>query len=169
MAEFYPKANIPPSDATMLAGVMDWSEADFQARVEARVKQLGIPEATLLRSVGLSGDEIRKVPKRGRRIDTVVGIAKALRWTMGQALGTTDPTLFLERDRDIDPAKLMMALRIAEDIVGDNPEGRSPAVVADVASLVYSLIRERAEAGLPVECDVVRSIVSATLRRVFPR
>lgn len=147
----------------------DWSEVDFQARVEARVKQLGVPEATLLRGVGLSGDEIRKMPKRGRRVDTVLGIAKALKWTMGQALGTTDPTLFLERDRDVDPARLMMALRIAEDIVGDNPEGRSPAVIADVASLVYSVIRERDEAGLPVECDVIRSIVSATLRRLFPK
>jgi hypothetical protein len=47
--------------------MQDWSEGDFQARVNARIEQLGKPETTLLRNAGLTGDEIRKIPKRARR------------------------------------------------------------------------------------------------------
>jgi len=111
-----------------------WSETDFQARIEARIAQLGETETSLLRAAGLTGDEIRKVPKRGRRIDTIIGIAQALRWTVGQALGIQDPALFLDRDREIDPRKLAASLEIAEDVIGDNPEGDRASVLADVAS-----------------------------------
>jgi hypothetical protein len=146
----------------------NWSETDFQARVEARIAQLGETETTLLRRAGLTGDEIRKSPKRGRRIDTVIGIARALRWTVGQALGLQDPTLFLDRELEVDPKKLSLALAIAEDVIGENPEGRSAAALADIASLVYSIISEREASGLPIDADVIRSVIESILRRGFP-
>jgi hypothetical protein len=151
-----------------LAMTKEWSEADFQARVEARIAQLGEPETTLLRRAGLTGDEIRKAPKRGRRIDTVIRIARALRWTVGQALGLQDPTLFLDRELEIDPKKLGLALAIAEDVIGENPEGRSAATLADVASLVYSVLSERESGGLSIDSDVMRSVIESILRRGFP-
>jgi hypothetical protein len=161
IAEYLPKARIERMKA--------WSEPEFQARVAARVAQLGEPEATLLRRAGLSGDEIRKEPKRARRIDTVVGIARALRWTLGQALGLQDPTLFLDRDLEIDPKKLNLALEIAEDVIGDNPEGNRIGALADVASLVYSVLSERAAEGLPIDDATMRSVLESTLRRSLPR
>lgn len=161
MAEYLPMSPI--------RGMKEWSESDFQARIDARIAQLGEPEATLLRRADLTGDEIRKVPKRARRMDTIVGIARALRWTLGQALGLQDPTLFLDRDREIDPAKLALALEIADDVIGDNPEGNRLNVLADIASLVYSVISEREADGLPADVETVRSVLDAVLRRVLPR
>jgi hypothetical protein len=146
-----------------------WSESEFQDRVRARIAQLGEPETTLLRRAGLSGDEIRKIPKRGRRVDTVVAIAHALKWTVGQAVGLQDPTLFLDREREIDPRKLTMALEIAEDVIGENPEGDRIGVLADVASLVYSVISEREAEGDPIDGETIRSVVKATLRRIGSR
>lgn len=148
--------------------MVNWSENDFQSRVRARIAQLGEPESTLLRRVGLSGDEIRKIPKRGRRIDTVLGIARALHWTAGQALGIQDPTLFLDREREIDARKLALALEMAEAVVGDNSEGSRIGAIADVASLVYSVISEREALGLPIDESTMRSVLASLLRRGFP-
>ena len=53
-----------------------WSEEDFQRRAEARITQLKGNETGLLRGAGLSGDEIRKAPKRGRRIDTIAAFGR---------------------------------------------------------------------------------------------
>lgn len=161
MAEFLPIATMPR--------MQDWSEPDFQARVIARITQLGEKETTLLRAVGLTGDEIRKIPKRGRRVDTLLGIAKALRWTVGQALGIQDPTLFLEREREIDPTKLALALSLAEDTVGDNPGGERVRVVADAASLVYSVLSEREANGQPLDDEEARALISSLLRRFFAK
>lgn len=147
----------------------DWSETDFKTRVETRVAQLGLPEYALLRAAGLSGDEIRKVPKRGRRIDTIFGIARALQWTIGQAIGVQDPTLFLEREREIDPAKLARAMMIAEEGIGASPEGRGVGTLADATSLVYSVLAERETAGEPVDDESARILISSLLRRFFPK
>lgn len=150
--------------------VRDWSENEFQARVVARIAQLGKPESTLLKAAGLTGDEIRKVPKRGRRIDTVLGIARALNWTIGQAIGIQDPTLFLGREREVDPKKLALSLSLADEIVGDNPTGgRDVQVVADAASLVYSVLSEREAAGKSIDDSEVREAIGSLLRRSFAR
>jgi hypothetical protein len=145
-----------------------WSEADFQARVRARIAQLGESESTLLRRAGLTGDEIRKIPKHGRRIDTVIAIARALHWTVGQALGIQDPALF-HSEREIDPKKLALALETAKNVIGDNLEQNRVQVLADVACLVYSILSEREAQGLPInESDAVRAVIESTLRRVLP-
>ena len=161
MAEFLPIAK--------MQSMQDWSEPDFQARVSARIEQLGDKETTLLRAAGLTGDEIRKIPKRGRRIDTILGIAKALKWTVGQALGIQDPTLFLDREREIDPTKLALALSLAEDTIGDNPGGERVGVVADAASLVYSVLSEREASGQPLDNEEARALISSLLRRFFAK
>jgi hypothetical protein len=96
-------------------------------------------------------------------------IAKALRWTVGQALGVHDPTLFLEREREIDPTKLAVALSIAEETVGDNPGGERVSVVADAASLVYSILSEREANGQPLDNAEALELVSSLLRRFFSK
>lgn len=160
MAEFLPMPTI--------LDMKDWSETEFQDRVVARVKQLGKPETTLLREAGLTGDEIRKVPKRGRRIDTVLGIARALQWTVGQAIGVQDPTLFLDREREIDPTKLARALALAEDAIGENRPGDA-ATLADAASLVYSVLSERESAGVSLDDGEARAVIESLLRRFFAK
>ena len=146
-------------------GMMDWSESDFRDRIEARIRQLGLPETTLLKAAGLSGDEIRKTPKRGRRIDTIVGIARALRWTLGQAIGIQDPTLFLDREREIDPARLAKALEIVDQAL-DGAE--VPAnVLADAASLVYSTLAEAEANGCPPDHEQSRQLIESLVRRVY--
>lgn len=161
MADFLPML-------TILA-MRDWSETLFQERVNARIAQLGKTKTTLLREAGLTGDEIRKEPKRGRRIDTIFGIARALQWTVGQAIGIQDPTLFLDREREIDPSKLALAMSLAEAAIGDNPEGQKPAVLADAASLVYSVLSERESAGSPLSDEEARAAIESLLRRVFAK
>jgi hypothetical protein len=147
----------------------EWSEIEFQARIEARIRQLGRPETTLLREAGLTGDEIRKGPKRGRRIDTIFGIARALQWTVGQAMGMQDPTLFLDRELEVDPAKLARSLQIAEDVIGDNPEGRDMAALAEQACLAYSVLAERESGGKSLDDAEARSIIESLLRRFFTK
>jgi hypothetical protein len=146
-----------------------WSESDFKARIQARLKQLGMRESTVLKRAGLKGDEIRKQPKRGRRVDTVFGIAQALQWTVGQAIGIQDPSLFLGREREIDPTKLARALSIAEDVIGDNPEGQSVETLADMASLVYSVLSERESDGKSLDDPEARSVIESLLRRAFTK
>lgn len=151
----------------------NWSETEFQKRVDARVLQLnartGKTEHGLLIEAGLKGDEIRKEAKRARRMDTLAGIARALQWTMGQAIGIQDPTLFLEREREIDPTKLARALRMAEEAIGDNPEGDRLATVANVASLVYSTLSEREAAGKSVDDEEARELLRSMLRHFFTK
>lgn len=146
-----------------------WSEKEFQTRVLARLAQIGKAEFTALRDAGGTGDEIRKIPKRGRRIDTVLIIARACQWTVGQAMGIQDPTLFLDREREIDPRKLTRALTIAEDVLGDNPEGQTPDILSDAASLVYSVLSEREAEGKSLDDDEARSVIESLLRRFFTK
>lgn len=152
-----------------IPSMKEWSEAEFRARVDARIAQLGQAETTLLRDGGHTGDEIRKIPKRGRRVDTLYRIADALKWTIGQAIGIQDPTLYLERESEIDPTKLARALSIAEDTIGDNPEGRRVDVLARASSLVYSVLSERESEGKSLDDEEARSLIEALLRRFFSK
>jgi hypothetical protein len=153
----------------MIVVGMEWSEAEFQARVKARLEQLGKPESTALIEAGGTGDEIRKLPKRGRRIDTVFLIARACRWTIGQALGIQDPARFFDREREIDPRKLSRAFVIAEQAIGDNPEGQRPDKLAEAASLVYSVLSEREAGGKSLDDGEARLVIESLLRRFFPK
>lgn len=162
MAQIYPKGHINRAMPT-------WSEEDFQRRVEARIAQLGVTETRLLRGKGFTGDEIRTVAKQGRRIDTIAKIATALQWTLGQAIGIHDPTLFLDREREIDPTKLARSLSIAEDAVGDYTAEDRLTLVADAASLVYSVLAEREAAGRPLSDDESAAVIESLLRRFFAK
>jgi hypothetical protein len=149
--------------------MLEWSEKEFQARVTARLKQLGTTETAALRAVGGTGDEIRKTAKRGRRIDTILLIAHALKWTLGQALGLQDPTAFYDRDLAVDPRKLARAWAIAEEAIGDNPEGQKVEVLAEASSLIYSVLSEREASGESLDDVGARSAVASLLRRFFAK
>jgi hypothetical protein len=149
--------------------MQEWSEPDFQRRIKARLAQLGKAESSALIEAGGTGDEIRKMPKRARRIDTIFIIARACQWTVGQALGLQDPTRFFDREREIDPVKLARSFVIAEEAIGDNPEGRRPDVLADAASLIYSVLSEREADGKSLDDEEARSVIASLLRRSFAK
>lgn len=156
MAEIYPLAK--------MAAMREWSETRFKERVQARLEQLGQPKIKpLLIAAGGKGDEIRKDPKRARRMDTIFLIAKALKWTVGQAVGIQDPTLFLDSERELDPAKLALAMQMADEIVGENDPGWES--VADLTSSVYSVLSDREAEGLSLDTDEVRSMLGSIFRR----
>lgn len=138
------------------------------ARVAARIEQLGIKETTALKLAGLTGDEIRTRRKRGPRIDTIMNIAKALRWTLGQAVGLQDPMLFLDREVSIDPTKLAQAMQITQKMIGertDIPLGD----MAEAVSLVYSTLSDFEVAGVSVEGSAAEVAIDSMLRRLFAK
>jgi hypothetical protein len=143
-----------------------WDEIAFRARVTARCKRLGKPLATLLREAGVSKDVVRKVPQHGRRLDSLEGVARALGWTLGQALGLQDLNKV-----ELDRHRLRLALEIAERVIDDNlpadPSGRL-ALVADVAAEAYAILFECEAAGQPVTNESA-ALIAAVLRRVASR
>lgn len=126
--------------------VDEWSEEDFLRRVRARVAELGKSESALLREAGLSEDLIRKVAGRGRRIDSIVMIARALDWPLAEALG-------LQLSARVDTQMLSMALSVAERKVPRRVEGDRSAIVCRAAALFYDILAERRERWAPAFTD----------------
>jgi hypothetical protein len=125
-----------------MAGRSDWSEEDFLRRVRSRVAYLGKSESALLREAGLSEDLIRKVAGRGRRIDSIVQIARALDWTVAEALG-------LQLSARVDAQLLSTAIAVAERKVPRRVEGDRHTIVCQAAALFYEILSDRAERGMP--------------------
>jgi hypothetical protein len=120
----------------------DWSEEAFLERVRRRVVELGRSETALLREAGVSEDLIRKTAGRGRRIDSIVSIARALDWTLAEALGIQPPPR-------VDTQLLYTAMLIAEQKVPPRVEGERPEILCRAAALFYDILAERQEKGLP--------------------
>jgi len=148
--------------------IKDWSETEFLERVHARVRQLGKPESRLLKDADGTGDEIRKVPKHGRQVATLVIIARALRWTLGQAMGTQDPTAFFDRELEVDPRKLTLALSIAEELLRDE-KPRTAADLANATSRIYSVFADREARGLPLDDAEARALIESLMRRLLAK
>jgi hypothetical protein len=121
----------------------NWSEEAFLERVRRRVVELGKSETALLREAGVSEDLIRKTAGRGRRIDSIVSIARALDWTLAEALGVQPPPR-------VDTQLLSTAMVIAEQRVPRRLiRGDRAALVCRAAALFYDVLAERAGKGLP--------------------
>ncbi len=123
----------------------EWSEEAFLQRVRARVAELGQAESALLRAAGLTDSLIRKVPGRARRMDSVAAIARALDWTLAEAIGV-EPTARVDR------SMLRTALLVAEKKVPRRAADRVE-VVCRAAALFYEILTERKEGGQPVPDD----------------
>jgi hypothetical protein len=130
----------------------EWSEEAFLERVRRRVAQLGKAESALLRAAGVSQDLIRKVPDHGRRIDSVAAIARALDWTLAEAIGV-QPIV------KADVSLLELALLAAERKVPGWLENRTDAVCR-AAALFYDILAERKESGKPLP-DVAETLALA--------
>ena len=119
----------------------EWSEEAFAERVRRRVAELEKSESALLRAAGVSEDLIRKVPENGRRIDSVAKIARALDWTLAEAIG-------VQATPRVDVELLRIALIAAERKVPRRLDDRT-RVVCQAAALFYDILAERQEEGQP--------------------
>lgn len=66
--------------------VVGWSEEAFQARLEARARELGQPLNKLLANIGLGHDTLKR-NVGARRLDTLDKIAGALGWSLAEVMG----------------------------------------------------------------------------------
>ena len=119
----------------------EWSEEAFIERIRRRVAELDKPESALLREAGVSEDLIRKVPGYGRRIDSIAAIARALGWTLAEAIGA-------QATPRVDVEMLRLALFAAERKVPRRLDGRSQ-VICQAAARFYDILAERQEEGKP--------------------
>lgn len=131
----------------------------YKARVAARIAQL--------ESAGMSAqipDAARKVGslKRGPRVDSIADLATALKWTMGQALGLVDPTLFLDRERRIDPTTTAVIIEVLRR--SGRYEGAPAAMLGDAISWLYSALSEHEEAGDGFSVEAAMPLLESLLR-----
>ncbi len=123
----------------------EWSEEAFLERVRRRVAELGKAESALLREAGLEESLIRKVPGRARRMDSIASIARALDWSLADAIGV-QPT------SRVDVELLRMAMLVAERKVPRRAADRV-LVVCQATALFYQILAERKEDGRSVPGD----------------
>jgi hypothetical protein len=123
----------------------EWSEEAFLERVRRRVAELGKAESVLLRDAGADISLIRKVPGRARRMDSIASIARALDWTLAEAIG-------VQSTPRVDVELLRIALVVAEKKVPRRAADRA-LVVCQAAALFYEILAERKEDGRPVPND----------------
>lgn len=152
-----PTRRIRGKDIRLPRVTMEWDQRAFARRIRARVEQLNATMEGLAKKAGGRGDEIRKAAqeslKKGPTVSTITFVAMALNWTIGQAMGTVDPTLDLRRDREIDPRKLQIALQLADlaaeemsgEIDSNNPR------YANMVSMAYSWVSDREASGRAID------------------
>jgi hypothetical protein len=142
--------------------IRNWSEDEFLDRVRRRVSELGQSESALLRVAGLSADLIRKSAGRGRRIDSIISICRALDWTLEEALGLSPPA-------QIDPEMLRLALAVVERQVPLRVLERREIVAHGVA-LFYDILAHRKERGQPAleeeeAAQLAEALITGMMRR----
>lgn len=153
---------------------LEWNQAAFARRVRARVDQLNATMEGLAKKAGGRGDEIRKSIEDKRKLGptatSITFVATALSWTIGQAMGTTDPTLNLRREQEIDPRKLQIAIYLA-DLAAEEISGEShhdDPRYARMVSTAYSWVSEREAAGRSIDTSdpVLMADVKSLLRHL---
>lgn len=138
----------------------DWSEEEFLARIDARLAELGKSRSGALTQAGASADLIRKEPAYGRRIDSIITIARACDWTLAEALGITglpDPDLL----RISTALALRMIPRRRMLLVRRGYEER----IAEAVTTVYDYFARAAEEGTKVpDLRAGESIIKSLMR-----
>lgn len=147
-----------------------WHEEQLQARITARLAELGLDQTNALRRVGASVDLIRKIPTQGRRIDSLEEIARALEWTLPELLGITPPADIPKPE--LDRRKMATAFAMANRAVGSAVDDSDPARIqfaADAIADFYAVLNGIEKSGKSLEeadSSFLDAIISAwTLSR----
>ena len=135
--------------------VMAWSEEALKRRLVARAAELGTTVAHLLQAAGLQRDAFRndRVPKTGRRIDTLENLATACKWSLAEVMGFD----VLNR---VQPRLLEDAFGCAEQALEQvlAPE-QQKAVIWTVTGRIYDVLAQAERDGNPVDETGKRLIV----------
>jgi transcriptional regulator with XRE-family HTH domain len=127
---------------------MPWDESEFQARITARAKELGMTERDVMRKAGLSGDTFDKVPgSRGRTYNTIEAIAGAVGLTVGEAIGAQSAPSF---------TLLAQAIGVALRAI---PSDRRELLLDAILS-VYAVLAERRRENLPIDPSTLSALES---------
>jgi hypothetical protein len=122
--------------------VRGWSEQKFRERVAARAAELGETVNALMERAGL-GEQFRRTPRSGRRIDTLEKIAQTLNWTLAEVMGFVEPIdidLLLRAHQSAQ--RVYAALRIA---------ARTERVLISAQAYIYSELVECRQSGVEVD------------------
>jgi hypothetical protein len=142
--------------------MVEWSEAEFQKRIERRLAEIGKSAKAALAEKGYSADLIRNRAKDGRRIDTIVKIVDALDWDLGEAIGIKPAPA------SIDVKLLGSALWAVDQVLPRRIEGgdRTAALLRG-AALFYKVLAEAQARDEPISSEKeilahARTFASAT-------
>lgn len=110
--------DIPPQSRTMKS----FDNSALLARIDARLKTLGLSREGALRAAHVPKEGIRKIAEgHSPTLGKLEEVALALNWSVGQLLGyePIDETAAINGDRpgEISPTKLERAMRIARAIL----------------------------------------------------
>lgn len=126
----------------------EWSEEAFEARVRARARELGTPLAQCLEEAGLGHDTLLRNPK-SRRLDTLLRLAGALRWSLAEIMGFADP------DRNLSLELMSHTVAIVDGVLKELPTD-APVNRARLFKLVYDGLLRRQREGRAFDEEVIR-------------
>jgi hypothetical protein len=123
---------------------VDWSETEFQKRIEQRLREMGKSAAGALAEKGYSISLIRNRAKDGRRMDSIVKICDALDWDLADAIGAKPAAR-------VDVKLLESALWAVDQVLPRRVEGgnRTGALLRG-AALFYRVLAEAEARGEPI-------------------
>jgi hypothetical protein len=126
---------------------VEWSEADFQIRIEKRLQEIGKSAAGALAEKGYSIDLIRNRAASGRRMDTIVKICDALDWDLAEAIGVNPVA-------QIDVKLLESALWAVDQVLPRRVAGgdRTRALLRG-AALFYTVLAQAQARGEPIASE----------------
>jgi hypothetical protein len=140
---------------------VEWSETDFQKRIEKRLQEIGKSAQGALAEKGYKPDLIRNRAKDGRRMDTIVKIVDALDWDLAEAVGA-------KPSARIDVKLLESALWAVDQVLPRRVEGGNrTAALLRGAALFYRVLAEAQARGEPIASEKeilahARTLASAT-------
>jgi hypothetical protein len=125
----------------------EWSEQDFQKRIETRLREIGKSAAGALAEKGYKPDLIRQRAKDGRRMDTIVKIVDALDWDLAEAVGA-------KPSAQIDVNLLGSALWAVDQVLPRRIYGgdRTGKLLRG-AALFYKVLAHAQERGEPIASE----------------
>jgi hypothetical protein len=134
---------------------MSWSETALKTRLANRAAELGTTVAQLAQQAGLQRDAFRndRLPKTGRRIDTLEALAVACQWSLAEVMG-------FEVLNRVQPHLLKDAFACAEQALEQvlSPQ-QQEAVIWTVCARIYDILAKGERDGSPVDDAGKRLIV----------
>jgi hypothetical protein len=136
---------------------MAWSEEEFRRRADARAEELGVPLRKLLIDAGIGHDTLDKVPASGRRIDTLVKVAQALRWTLADVMGHN---MLGRISRELSAKAFVSAERILARLSGD---AQTRENLVQLHADIYDALAGRQRDGRPIDDETLRAYEEALI------